>query len=312
MGRSFRSFDPEEDNLLKVARAVQVLDTLDSLDRRDQQTQMQLKGLMLEQERNDLAKIEAQRRQDQDRLNVWNKTRSEEALSYASKAVMEIDVSSPDGEKKLGDWMSYVRASGADEDSVRSTFGTKLNEITIRKEKEAEEEARALGNDGLLLYKALKNSGVDIESSRNFASKSDQARQTLAAYQKHAQEAGVAFVLDENDWASITQRVGQAPAVPIGSGSFDPRPVYYDLEAVNRVIAKRFTPELEKVVKRDREKSDREAQLETAQIAKTNAEAEQAKANAVKLNVDAGFYKKMGTRGGASPNRDPLKEITQP
>jgi hypothetical protein len=289
----------------RLLNAMRYRESVENRIHRAEQTEIQWNGLMLEQERNDLGKIAAQRQQDQDRLDVWNKTRAEEATSYAAKSVMEIDVSTPEGEKKLGDWMSYVRANGVGEDSVKTLFGTKLNEITIRKEKEAEEESRALGNDGILLYKALKNSGVDTESSRNFASKSSQAQQTLAKYQKYAEEKGVAFVLDESDWASITQRVGQAPTVPIGSGSFDPRPVYYDLEAVNRVISKKFTPEMAKMVKQDTDAAERKAQLETAQIAKTNAETEQAKANAVKANFEAGVYRNVGTPGATSPGRTP-------
>ena len=154
----------DEDRLLDTVRVIGALDTLDSMDRRDQQAAFQQSGLDLreremqqqkdaldrqmgmrlkefdlEKQRVDLGLVAAQRQQDQDSLNLWNKTRAETAMSYSSKAAMEIDVSSSDGEKKLGDWMSYARANGVDDDSIRSIFGTKLNELGVRKEAQINE-----------------------------------------------------------------------------------------------------------------------------------------------------------------------------
>lgn len=310
MGRSSRLFDPEEDNLLKVARAVQIMDTMDSMDRRDQQTEMQLKGLALEQERNDLSKIAAQRQQDQDRLEIQNKTRAENALKESTLKVAEIDVSTPEGEKELGKWMSYARANGVDDNSMRTTFGHKLNELGVIKEAKIREDAEALGSEGLSLFESFREMGVSSNRARDLASQSSQARQTLAAWQKYAEEKGVPLMLDENDYASIKKRVGSDPKVQIADGSFDPRPAYYDLEAVNQVIAKKLTPELARMVKQDTEATARKAQLETAQIGKTNAEAKEAEANAVKATVEAGYYKNVGTPGAASPGRTPSPAST--
>ena len=217
----------------------------------DRQMQMRLKEFDLEKQRVDLGLVAAQRQQDQDSLNLWNKTRAETAMSYSSKAAMEIDVSSPEGEKKLGDWMSYARANGVDDDSIRSIFGTKLNELGVRKEAQINEQAKALGDDGLILFEAIKKTGVDSARAQSLASQSIQAQQTLAAWQKYAKEKGVPLVLDADDYASIKKRVGNAQNVTIADGAFDPRPAYYDLDAVNQIISKRLTPELKAQVEQE-------------------------------------------------------------
>lgn len=307
--RGFSNFDPEEDTLLKVARAAQVLDTLDAMDRRDQQTEMQWKGLALEQERNDLGKIEAQRRQDQDRLEIQNKTRSENALKESTLKVAEIDVSTPEGEKELGKWMSYARANGVDDNSMRTTFGHKLNELGVIKESRIREQAQSLGNEGLSLFEALKKEGVEPERAHSLASQSVQAKQTLAAWQKYAEEKGVPLILDDNDISGIRQRVGQAPTVPIGSGSFDPRPVYYDLDAVNRAVSKNLTPELKKMVEQDNAKRTLEMQEKQANITLKQAQGKEAEANAVKANFEAGVYKNLDGSAPLHPGTDAGKNF---
>ena len=323
-----RAFNPEEDTLLKIAKSVQILDTLDSMDRRDaeaafqrssldlrerdmqqqktlreremqqqkdsldRQMEMRLKEFELDQQRVGLGLVEAQRKQDQDRLDIWNKTRAETAMSYSSKAAMEIDVSSPEGEKKLGDWMSYARTNGVDDDSIRSIFGTKLNELGARKEAQINEQAKALGDDGLILFEAIKKTGVDSAQAQSLASQSIQAQQTLAAWQKYAKEKGVPLVLDADDYASIKKRVGNAQSVQIADGAFDPRPAYYDLDAVNQVISKRVTPELQKQV--EQEAYDRTL-WQNDQLAATEnkwASAAQSRASAEKTTTEATILKK--------------------
>jgi hypothetical protein len=57
-------YDPQEDNLLKAARAVQMLDTLDSIDRRDQQAEMRLKEFDLNRTQED--RLAAKQKSDLD------------------------------------------------------------------------------------------------------------------------------------------------------------------------------------------------------------------------------------------------------
>lgn len=300
------AYDPNEDSLLKAAKAVQILDTLDSMDRRDQQAAMQakqyelqvkqqemrLKEFELEKQRADLGLVAAQRQQDQDSLNLWNKTRAETAMSYSSKAAVEIDVSSPDGEKKLGDWMSYARANGVDDNSIRSIFGNKLNELGVRKEKQIEEQAKALGDGGLILFEAIKKTGVDSAQAQSLASQSAQAQQTLAAWQKYAKEKGVPLVLDAADYASIKKRVGGTPNVQIADGAFDPRPAYYDLDAVNEVISKRLTPELKAQVERETYNTTLYQNDLRAATESKRANAEQSRASAQKTATETTILKK--------------------
>jgi hypothetical protein len=308
MGRSraaaaYSNYNPENDGLIQAARAVQVLDTLDSMGRRDQQAafqkesldrqmEMRLKEFDLEKQRVDLGLVAAQRQQDQDSLSLWNKTRAETAMSYSSKAAIEIDVSSPDGEKKLGDWMSYARANGVDDNSIRSIFGNKLNELGVRKESQIQEQAKALGDDGLILFEAIKKTGVDSAQAQSLASQSAQAQQTLAAWQKYAKEKGVPLVLDAADYASIKKRVGGTPNVQIADGAFDPRPAYYDLDAVNEVISKRLTPELKAQVERETYNTTLYQNDLTAATESKRANAEQSRASAQKTATETTILKK--------------------
>lgn len=68
-------YDPQEDNLLKAARAVQMLDTLDSIDRKDQQAAFQQESL---------------NRQMEMRLKEFELNRTQEAR-IASKQTSDLD-----------------------------------------------------------------------------------------------------------------------------------------------------------------------------------------------------------------------------
>jgi hypothetical protein len=120
MGRSFRSFDPEEDNLLKVARAVQVMDTLDSMDRRDQQTEMQLKGLMLEQERNELVK-----KQDQDKIN--NEFRKTQAAGAVADFTSQYDPTDVDHRYKIDWYRNWAVGEGMSAQDINQGFANADN-----------------------------------------------------------------------------------------------------------------------------------------------------------------------------------------
>lgn len=294
----------------RLLNAMRYRESVENRIHRAEQTEIQWNGLMLEQERNELGKIEAQRRQDQDRLEIQNKTRAENALKESTLKVAEIDVSTPEGEKELGKWMSYARANGVDDNSMRTTFGHKLNELGVIKEAKIREDAEALGSEGLSLFESFREMGVSSNRARDLASQSSQARQTLAAWQKYAEEKGVPLVLDENDYASIKKRVGSDPKVQIADGSFDPRPAYYDLEAVNQVIAKKLTPELAKMVKQETDAAARKAREDEANISLKLSQGKEAEANAVKATFEAGVYNKAGTPGAASPERTPSPAST--
>lgn len=271
MASATRTYTPDKDSLLKAASLVNIIDNIDQIDRRDRQSQMQevglhiqAAGLELDRQRVNLANVEAQRRQDEDALKLWNKSRSETAASFAAAEVPKIDLDHPDGEKQLGNWMSYAQAEGVSEDSIRAVFEPRLRELGVKKESRAREQAATLGGEGLSLYNAFNklkdNDGnplMDPERATELAIQSKQARETLSYYQKLAADNKAAFILTNEDWAKIRKRVGKGGAVqvPTSSGGantlgnglteeFDPRPVYYDLDAVTQVISERLGPQL--------------------------------------------------------------------
>ena len=271
---------------MKAAQSLQMIDQIDAMGRRDQQMQMQATGLDLENQRIGLANVEAQRRQDEDALKLWNKSRSETAASYAAAEVPKLNLDDPDGEKQLGNWMSYAQAEGVTDDSIKAVFEPRLRELGVKKEYRAREQATTLGNEGLSLYNAFNklkdadgNPLMDPDRANELATQSKQARETLAYYQKLAADNKTAFILSNEDWAKIKKRVGKGGAgssvqVPTSGGGastvgnglteeFDPRPAYYDLDAVTQVISERLGPQL-KVAQELAAKEDA-AKLTTAQ-----------------------------------------------
>lgn len=322
------SFDPDQDNLLKVARAVQILDTVDSLDRRDQQMEMQNKQLLLEAERNELGKVEAQRLQDLDRLKIWEKGRAETAASYAAAEVSKIDLDTPEGEKALDNWLSYTKANGVSGDDIQIIFGGKMRERDVKAEYHARQQAEALGADGLELYNAFRSStgpdgnAMGPKKASNLAIESKRAQATLAYWQEKADKAGVPFVLTSEDWGKIKQRIGADPTAsaptgitPAGPNSlnnsptvnyttFDPRPVYYNIDGINEAVEKHLKPKLDALSLRDDQKAARDAREQEATIGLKTSQGKEAEANATKATFEANVYKNLPS-GTAAPSRTP-------
>ena len=295
------SFNPEEDNLLKVGRAVQILDTLDSMDRRSHQMEMQEKQLLIDFERNELAKATFERQQNMDRLQIWQKGEAETAASYAAAEVPKINLDSPDGEKQLANWLSYAQAKGVSEDSVRSIFGSKMREKDVKTEFRAREQAEALGAEGLELYDSFRKTGMDPDKASRLAIKSEQAKSTLAYWQKFAEDKGTAFI---PDMAKIKKRVGPSDSVTINENTFDATPYFYDTDALYSEISSKLSPELQALAKRETDKAGREAREQEATIGLKTSQGKEAEANAAKAAFEANVYKNLPS-GTAAPARTP-------
>jgi hypothetical protein len=118
MGR--RSLNLEEDNLLKVGRAVQILDTMDSLDRRDQQMEMQVKEYDLNRRRTEVA--EAQQRNVLD--SELRKTTAAKALADFSAVY---DPTDTDHRAKLDWYKNWGIGEGLSAQDVAQGFSNANN-----------------------------------------------------------------------------------------------------------------------------------------------------------------------------------------
>lgn len=297
--RQSSSFDPEQDNLLKVGRVVQILDTLDSMDRRSHQMEMQEKQLLIDFERNELAKATFERQQNMDRLQIWQKGEAETAASYAAAEVPKINLDTPDGEKQLANWLSYAQAKGVSEDGIRTIFGSKMREKDVKAEVRAREQAEALGAEGLELYDSFRKTGMDPDKASRLAIKSEQAKSTLAYWQKFAEEKGTAFI---PDMAKIKKRVGPSDSVTINENTFDATPYFYDADALYSEISSKLTPELQALAKRETDKAGRDAREQEARTRKESSQADAAAAAAEEARFRANL---LPTTGGATPTRTP-------
>ena len=249
-------YDPQGDALMKAAQSLQMIDQIDAMSRRDQQMQMQAKGLELENERIGLANVEAQRRQDEDAIKLWNKSRSETAASYAAAEVPKINLDHPDGEKQLGNWMSYAQAEGVTDDSIKAVFEPRLRELGVKKEYRARAQVEALGAEGIELYDAFIRNGIEPARASRLAIKSEDAKKTLAYWQTFAEKKGTAFI---PDLAKVKKRVGAADSAQINENTFDATPYFYDSEALYAEIASKLSPELKTAS--ELEKRDKEAKI---------------------------------------------------
>jgi hypothetical protein len=359
--QSLASFDPEEDNLLRVSRAVQIIDTMDGIDHRDYQrglaaqnflleqekfnSQLEeqqrantrfYQGLALEKERNGLAQDRMdldlrneKRAVEEERLKVWKENKAVEAASASAAMLPSIDLNDPEGEKSFYNLLSYARANYVPEDSIRSTFGPGLDQLGKIKEERATQRIQTLGAEGVALYEALKTlpkegSFMTPERAANLALQSRKAQETLAYYQKFAEEKGVAFDIPPEEMKKIRKRIGGATesfvSVPTsagftpGSGNqlpadtsdiFDPRPVLYDMEAVQEVLSKYVNPELRKA-------ADAAAAKEAAGLALTKANTRKADAEATKAEAEAKWYGAAGGAVAPTTGRDPGVDLFNP
>lgn len=354
--QSMASFDPGEDNLLKVARAVQAIDTIDQIDHRGYQRNLAAQNFLLEQEkfksqldeqgranarfyeglevdkqRNQLAQDKLdldlrteKRAVEEERLKVWKEGKATEAASASAAKLPSIDLNDPEGEKTFYNLLSYARANYVSEDTVRSTFGPGLEQLGRIKEERATQQAQTLGADGLALYEALRTlpdgSYMTPERASNLALQSKKAQETLSYYYKLAEEKNTAFVIPPEEMKKIKKKIGgtkdssvSVPSSPSGPNAlsgdtyetWDPRPDFYDLDAVQEVISKYVSPELKKA-------ADAEAAKEAADVALTKANTRKAGAEATKAEAEAKWYGAVGGAAAPTTGRDPGVDLFNP
>ena len=248
-----------EDKLDKALRAVQILDTLDVMDRRGQQSALQQQQLDLDKRRLESLKEYEQRRatieerefnlqkqrlermqRDQERLNEqwkldqWKESRAREALSYAAAELYKIDLMSPDGEKKLNDWIEYARANGVSEDSLQIIFGGKIRERNLNNNLRYKLLCDSLGEDGMILYEAFLKQGVSPDQASLLAKRSKKAKKILDHLQKLALAHGITFEIPIEEMDRIKKRVGQEAGFvnPISGKYLDTSIYYWDFESL--------------------------------------------------------------------------------
>jgi hypothetical protein len=96
------------------------MDTMDSMDRRDQQTEMQLKGLMLEQERNELVK-----KQDQDKIN--NEFKKTQAAGAVADFTSQYDPTDVDHRSKIDWYRNWAVGEGMSAQDINQGFANADN-----------------------------------------------------------------------------------------------------------------------------------------------------------------------------------------
>lgn len=299
--------DLNEDRMMASMRVLDAADRLNAQANRDKQIQMQEKALLIDFERNELSKATFERQQNMDRLQIWQKGEAETAASYAAAEVPKINLDTPDGEKQLANWLSYAQAKGVSEDSVRTIFGSKMREKDVKVEFRARQQAEALGAEGLELYDAFRKTGIDPDKASRLAIKSEQAKSTLAYWQKFAEEKGTAFI---PDMAKIKKRVGVSDSVQINENTFDATPYFYDTDALYSEISSKLSPELQTLAKRETDKAGREAREQEATIGLKTAQGKEAEANAAKASFEAGVYKNLqNTNAAPTGNKSPVADL---
>lgn len=248
-----------EDKLDKALRAVQILDTLDVMDRRGQQSALQQQQLDLDKRRLDSLKEYEQKRatieerefnlqkqrlermqRDQERLNEqwkldqWKESKAREAASYAAAEIYKIDLNSPDGEKKLNDWILYARANGVAEDSIQTIFGSKIRERNLNFELRYKYLRESLGLEGMMLYEALLKERVPPDQASILARRSKKAEKIFDHLQKLALAHGITFEIPINEMAKIKKIVGKENGFqnPITGKYFDASTYCWDIDAL--------------------------------------------------------------------------------
>jgi hypothetical protein len=267
-------------------------------------------ALLLDAARMDLGLRNEQKQLEQEKLQLWEKNRATEAASYAAAAVPLIDLNSPDGEKELGNWMSYARANGVPNEEMQLLFGSQIRARDVKTELRDRSQVQELGEDGLIVYEAFTDIGVSSKQARRLAQSSAKAQKTLAYWQDVADKAGIPFVIAPEDLRSMKKRVGVQDTVSIATSdnTFDASVFAYDLDQVNAFLARAVDPQLKELAKQqaaDRERTvkaeEQKNELTAAQIKKTKADAEEAISR-------AGLYG-VGPAGASSERKDPAPGI---
>lgn len=118
------AYDPNEDKLLKAARAVQILDTLDSMDRRDQQSAMQLKQYELQIKQQELQTKDQERllkKQELDINSQLSKTSASNVVADFSSSYDPTDVE----HRSKAEWVkNWAMGQGMTAQEINQGFST--------------------------------------------------------------------------------------------------------------------------------------------------------------------------------------------
>jgi len=228
------------DNLNKVHQAVQILDALDSIERHNAQMAIEVQRYNIAKQQLELDLRKERKLIDQKKLEMWKEDKAREALSYAAAAIPHIDMDSPDGEKKLTDWILYARANYVYEDSIQFIFGNKIRERNKKIELLEKSRAEALGAEGLKIYKAFLEEGVPPNNATLLAMQSIKAHEILTYWKNLAMGHGIPFDIPLEEMKNIKKRIGKEVGFtnPVTGRYFDASIYYYDLEATNAAISK--------------------------------------------------------------------------
>ena len=236
------NYTPTEDDLLKTAQIVGVLDTLDTMDRRDQQATYQQQQLQVDRDKLEFSReaekaqasrfVEAQRieterlRLDQKTsdLNLRNEavevsrvmdqktqmTRASSALSEIYKQLPTINFDNPADEIRYGELKALAKDNFVDEKGIQTAFGTYDQILGNKKGERNTIRATQLGEEGLAVYESLlKNTpGLSTDKAYRLSKNSETAKATYYWWQDYAAKKGIAFAPDAKDQASLIKKIG--------------------------------------------------------------------------------------------------------
>lgn len=121
---AYANYDPDKDNLMQAARAVQILDTLDSMDRRDQQSAMQLKQYELQIKQQELQTKEQERllkKQELDLNSQLSKTSASNVVADFSSSYDPTDVE----HRSKAEWVkNWAMGQGMTAQEINQGFST--------------------------------------------------------------------------------------------------------------------------------------------------------------------------------------------
>lgn len=180
-------------------------------------------------------------------------------------AISTLNLDAPDADKQLMGLRKRALEVGMDPRDINSMFEYPEREMGVKMEFRERERAAALGESGLDLYDAFReikkpdgSSMYSPQRSSRLARESVEAERTLSYWQDRAEKAGVAFILDENDWAKVRQKIGEPPSI---AGEYDGRPVVYNFQEVMNVVRSKLTPEFVKKVKAEGRLAEAEVKI---------------------------------------------------
>lgn len=289
-----------EDRLTQAMQGVELLDRLDRADQQRQQqsidNQFKAQQIGMQQLALNLESAKEARLVNEHKMVLEHQIRAEHSASAASALVAQIDTFHPNAESDLNNAMATALGNGVESQVVREIFGPKMQQITFRKNQEAQNMASTLGDEGRTLFDALRTEGgVDPVSALQLTKKSLNAKATYEWYVDYASKNGMAVDVSDTDMANMRKRVGNVPPVSVTTGnnvvSYDARKEMWDMDEVNRwAHTKVLTPEFSKRIQDELKFADDKQKAELAEV----------QARTLKLGVEtASLADKNGVSGAA-------------